>query len=122
MNVTAHQENKEKNEETKTGIEKAGERRRHATDFTKAVCCPSAVVSRGSIAKKWFQGSARGYWDPREGQQPFRPNPNGFEGRTTTLRWLFIGVVHDFAATALRYLSRCLLLSLKTKDTASQVQ
>ena len=35
-------------------------------------------------------GSARGNWDPREGQQPFRPNPNGAGDRTTTLRRLLI--------------------------------
>ena len=42
MNVTTHQE--EKNEETDTGKRKAGEERRQATAFKKAVCCPSAVV------------------------------------------------------------------------------
>ena len=39
MNVAAHQE-KEKNEETKTGKRK----RKQANDFEEAVCCPSAVV------------------------------------------------------------------------------
>ena len=45
MNVTAHQE-KKKNEETKEGKSKAGEKkkRKQATDFKDAVCCPSAVV------------------------------------------------------------------------------
>ena len=45
MNVTAHQE-KEMNEETKTGKRRAGEKRKRkkATDFEEAVCCPSAVV------------------------------------------------------------------------------
>ena len=43
MNVTAHQE-KEKNEKTKTAMKKAGERRRQATHFRKAVCCSSAIV------------------------------------------------------------------------------
>ena len=38
-----------------------------------------------------MKGSARGNWDPREGQQPFRPNPNGIVDRTTTLRRLLIG-------------------------------
>ena len=44
MNVTAHQE-KQKNEETKKGKGRAGEKRKkkQAIDF-KAVCCPSAVV------------------------------------------------------------------------------
>ena len=32
-----------------------------------------------------MKGSARGTWDPREGQQPFRPNLNGVGDRTTTL-------------------------------------
>ena len=40
MNVTANQ----KKNETKTGIKKAGERRRQATDFREAECCPSADV------------------------------------------------------------------------------
>ena len=35
-----------------------------------------------------MKGSAR---DPREGQQSFRPNPNGVGDRTTTLRRLLIG-------------------------------
>ena len=45
MNVTAHQE-QEKNKETKMGNRKAGEekKRKQATDFKEAVCCPSAVV------------------------------------------------------------------------------
>ena len=34
--------------------------------------------------------SARGNCDPREGQQPFKHNPNGVGDRTTTLRWLLI--------------------------------
>ena len=45
MNVTAHQE-KKKNEGTETGKRRAGEKRKRkqATDFKKAVWCPSAVV------------------------------------------------------------------------------
>ena len=38
-----------------------------------------------------MKGNARNNWDPREGQQPFRPNPNGVGDRTTTLRLLLIG-------------------------------
>ena len=44
MNVTAHQEKEiEKTKKVKRG---AGEKkkRKQATDFEKAVCCPSAVV------------------------------------------------------------------------------
>ena len=40
-----------------------------------------------------MKGNARGNWDPREGQQPFRPNPNGVGDRTNTLRRLLIGAV-----------------------------
>ena len=50
MNVADHQE-KEKNEETKTGKRKAGEGRRLATDFKEAVCCSSAVV-QGAARRK----------------------------------------------------------------------
>ena len=47
MNVTAHQEN----EETETGTGKAGEKRRQATYFKEAVCCPFAVV-QGTAQQK----------------------------------------------------------------------
>ena len=45
MNVTAHHE-KEKNEETKMGKSRAGEKRKRkqVTDFEEAMCCPTAVV------------------------------------------------------------------------------
>ena len=43
------------------------------------------------------EGSAGGNWDPREGQQPFRPNSNGVGDRTTTLRRLLIGAVQFFS-------------------------
>ena len=45
MNVTAHQE-KEKNEETKKGKSRAGEKkkRKQATDFEEALCYSTAVV------------------------------------------------------------------------------
>ena len=36
------------------------------------------------------KGSARGNWDPWDGQQSFGPNPNGVRDRTTMLRGLFI--------------------------------
>ena len=96
MNVTAHQE-KKKNEETKTGMKKAGERRRQSTDFKKAVCCPSAVVQGAARRKKWFERSAWGNWDPRDGQQPFRPNSNGVGDRITVLRRLLIGAEATFS-------------------------
>ena len=45
MNVVAHQQ-KEENEETKKGKKMAGKmkKRKQASDFKEAVCCPSAVV------------------------------------------------------------------------------
>ena len=48
--------------------------------------------SLGSTAKNGLcEESAWGNWDPREGQQQFRLNPNGVGDRTTTLRRLLIG-------------------------------
>ena len=68
MNVATHQE-EEKNE--KTGKRKSGEERRQA-DFKGAACYPSAVVQEAARRKNGLcEGSARGNWDPREGQQPF---------------------------------------------------
>ena len=68
MNVAAYQE-KEKNE--KTGKRKVGVEKRQA-NFKEAVCYPSAVVHGAARRKNALcEGSARGNWDPREGQQPF---------------------------------------------------
>ena len=49
--------------------------RKEATDFKEAACCPSVAVQ--GAAQRKIKGSVRGNWDPREGQQLFRPNPNG---------------------------------------------
>ena len=57
MNVTAHQE-KEKNEETKTGKRRAGGKRILAIDFKEVVCCPSGAVQ--GAAKQKMKGSAWG--------------------------------------------------------------
>ena len=68
MNVAAHQE-KEMNE--KTAKRKAGVKRRQA-NFKEAACYLSVVVQRAAPQKNGLcEGSARGNWDPREGQQPF---------------------------------------------------
>ena len=76
-----------------TGKRKAGEERGQA-DFKEAVCYPSAVVQGAARQKNGLcEGSARGNWDSREDQQPFRSNPNGVGDRTTTLRRLLIGAV-----------------------------
>ena len=68
MNVAAHQE-KEKNE--KTGKKKAGVERRQA-NFREVVCYSPAVVQGAAQQKNGLcEGSARGNWEPREGQQLF---------------------------------------------------
>ena len=51
--------------------------------FWSKGCKQFAFLQRATQSNR---GSARGNWDPREGQQPFRPNPNGAGDRTTTLR------------------------------------
>ena len=88
MNVIASQE-KEKNEETKKGKRRAGEKRRQVTELKKLFAALLGLF-RGKHREK-MEGSARGNWDPREDQEPFRPNPNGVGDRTTTLRRLLIG-------------------------------
>ena len=70
MNVAAHQE-KEKEKNEKTDKRKGGVERKHA-DFKEAACYPSAVDQGASQQKNGMcEGSARGNWDPREGQHPF---------------------------------------------------
>ena len=53
--------------------------------------CDALLRSFSGQHSEKIKGSARGNWDPREGQQPFRPNPNGAGDQTTTLRRLLIG-------------------------------
>ena len=92
MNVTAHQE-KGENEETKKGKRRAGEKKRENKRLILKKLCAALLWSfRGQHSEK-MKGSARGNWDPRKGQQSFRPNPNGAGDRTTTLRRLLIGAV-----------------------------
>ena len=56
----------------------------------KKLCAALLRSFRGQHSEK-MKGSARGNWDPREGRQPFQPNPNGAGDRTTTMRRLLIG-------------------------------
>ena len=56
----------------------------------KKLCAALIRSFRGQHSKK-MKGNARGNWDPREGQQPFRPNPNRVGDSTTTFRRLLIG-------------------------------
>ena len=70
MNLATHQE-KEKEKNEKTGKRKAGVKRRQA-DFKEAACYPSAIVQGAARRKNGLcEGSGRGIWDLREGQQPF---------------------------------------------------
>ena len=61
----------------------------------KKLCAALLRSFRGHHSKK-MKVSARGNRDPWEGQQPFRPNPNGAGKRTTTLRRLLISAVQCF--------------------------
>ena len=54
-----------------------------------------------------MKGIARGNWDPREGQQPFRPNPNGVGDRNTTLRRLLIGAASIGSRATCHHFSAC---------------
>ena len=60
-------------------------KRENRRPILKKLCAALLRSFRGQHSEK-MKGSARGNWDPREGQQPFRPNPNGAGDRTTTLR------------------------------------
>ena len=92
MNVTTHQE-KKKNKETKTDKRRAGEKgRKNRRPILRKLCAALLRSFRGQNSKK-MKESAQGNWDPREVRQPFRPNPNEVEDRTTTLRRLLIGAV-----------------------------
>ena len=73
---------------------RAGERE-NRRPISKKLCAALLRSFRGQHSEK-MKESARGNWDPREGQQPFRPNPNGVGDRTTTLRQLLIGAVQRF--------------------------
>ena len=66
----------------------------------KKLCAALLRSFRGLHSEK-MNGSAQGNWDPREGQQPFRPNPNGVWDGTTTLRRLLIGAVALLSAAKL---------------------
>ena len=53
--------------------------------------CDALLRSFRGLHSEKMKESARGNWDPQEGQQPFRPNPNGIVDRTTTMRRLLSG-------------------------------
>ena len=68
------------------------EKRENRRPILKKLCAALLRSFRGQHSEK-MKGSARGNWEPREGQQPFRPNPNGAGDRITMLRRLLIGAV-----------------------------
>ena len=56
----------------------------------------STIICRyNNKLQRYNAGSVWGSWDPREGQQPFRLNPNEAGYRTTTLRPLLIGAMNS---------------------------
>ena len=72
MNVASHQV-----KDKKKVKRKAREERKQATSFKEAGCCLSVVVQGAAWRKNGlFGANAQDDWDLREGQQPFRPNPN----------------------------------------------
>ena len=66
---------------------------------------------RGQHSQK-NKGECRGNWDPKEVQQPIRPNPNRVGDRASTLRRLLIGAdvlsrFTEFRGKILRRLPLC---------------
>ena len=55
--------------------------------------CAALLPSFTEQHSEKMKGSVRGYWDPREGQQPFRLNPNEAGDSTIMLKRLLIGAV-----------------------------
>ena len=79
-----------KRRRTRKGQEKR--KRENKQLILKKLCAALLRSFRGQHSEK-MKGSARGNWNRREGQQSFRPNPNGVGDRTTTLRRLLIGAM-----------------------------
>ena len=65
-------------------------KRENRRPILKKLCAAVLRLFRGQHSEK-MKESARGNWDPREVQQPFRPNSNGVGDCTTTLKRLLIG-------------------------------
>ena len=55
--------------------EQEGRKRENKRPILKKLCAALLRSLREQHSKK-MKGSARGHWDPREGQQSFRHNPN----------------------------------------------
>ena len=69
--------------------------RENRRPILKKLCASLLRSFRGQQNEK-MKGSARDNWDLREGQQPFRPNPNEVGDCTPTLRRLLIGAAIIF--------------------------
>ena len=68
----------------------------------------SKIVKLPFVTHFLCEESARGNWDPREGQQPFQPNPNGVSLGWEELRILLAAFVKASARTPL--ISFCTVL------------
>ena len=77
-------------------------KRENKRPILKKLCAALQLSFREQHSEK-MKGSARGNWDPREGQQPFRPNPNGAGDRTTMLRRLLISAELEFVVIMLLF-------------------
>ena len=90
------------------------EKRENKRPILKKLCAALLRSFRGQHSEKM----KRSTWDPREGQQPFRLNPNGVGDRTTTLRRLLIGAKEfEFTALVVQCLDsifRCIAIRLIT--------
>ena len=78
------------------GQAKRKRKRENRRSILKILCAALLRSFRGQHSEK-IKGSFRGNWDPMEGQQPFRPNPNGAGDHTTTLRRLLIGATKSLS-------------------------
>ena len=90
MNVTADQEKARMRRRRRARVGQEKRKRENRPPILRKLCAVLLRSFRGQHSEK-IKGSARGNWDPREGQQPFRPNPNGVGGHAIMLRRLLIG-------------------------------
>ena len=79
--------------------------RENRRPILKKLCAALLRSFRGEHSEK-MKGSARGNWDPQEGKQPFRPNPNRIGVCTTTLRRLLIGAGNFYRLLCLLFYTR----------------
>ena len=86
MNLAAHQEKENEKTVKRKAVE---ERKQPILERLRAALVRSFRVHHGE--KMVYKVNTRDNWDSWEGQQPFRPNPNGVGNRATTLRRLLIG-------------------------------